>query len=183
MRPERRLPTQLHAGPRHGVPDREPARHVRLGGAVPRAGAVAGEHDHERQLAEVRRRVVALAVVRGERITFGWRTSASSGGRAPPPTMARGRETPDPACRERVAVAWTRLRGVPMPFRIRKPSLGRMISARLSPARFIRHNLGLKAPRGFGWFTNPKRALQNRIYYRTTISVWDLLRRLFGTRR
>jgi hypothetical protein len=70
-----------------------------------------------------------------------------------------------------------------MPFRIRKPSLGRMISARLSPARFIRHNLGLKAPRGFGWFTNPKRALQNRIYYRTTISVWDLLRRLFGTRR
>ena len=25
-----------------------------------------------------------------------------------------------------------------------------------------------KAPRGFGWLTNPKRAAYNRIYYRTT---------------
>lgn len=33
----------------------------------------------------------------------------------------------------------------------------------------IRHNLGLKAPRGFGWITNPKRALYNRIYNRTSI--------------
>jgi hypothetical protein len=29
--------------------------------------------------------------------------------------------------------------------------------------------LGLKVPRGFGWLTNPKRALYNRLYNRTTI--------------
>ena len=33
----------------------------------------------------------------------------------------------------------------------------------------IRHSLGLKAPRGWGWLTNPKRAVYNRIYNRTTI--------------
>ena len=51
---------------------------------------------------------------------------------------------------------------------IRKPSLKKRISARTSPKRFIRNNLGLKAPRGFGWLTNPKKALYNRVYYRTT---------------
>lgn len=52
-------------------------------------------------------------------------------------------------------------------FRI--PSLRGRIAARTSVKRMIRHNLGLKAPRGFGWFTNPKRALYNRIYNRTSI--------------
>lgn len=51
-----------------------------------------------------------------------------------------------------------------------------MIAARLSPARFVRHSLGLKAPRGFGWLTNPKKALYNRLYYRLTIGLFDLLR-------
>jgi len=32
----------------------------------------------------------------------------------------------------------------------------------------LRHNLGLKAPRGWGWITNPKRAAYNRVYNRTT---------------
>ena len=32
----------------------------------------------------------------------------------------------------------------------------------------MRNSLGLKAPRGFGWFTNPRRAAYNRIYNRTT---------------
>lgn len=35
-----------------------------------------------------------------------------------------------------------------MKFGLRKPSLKRMIAARTSPKRFIRHSLGLKAPRG-----------------------------------
>jgi hypothetical protein len=51
-----------------------------------------------------------------------------------------------------------------------------MIAARLSPARFIRHNLGLKAPRRFGWVTNPKKALYNRIYSRITFSIFDLFK-------
>jgi len=54
---------------------------------------------------------------------------------------------------------------------IRKPSLNKRISARLSVKRFLRHSLGLKAPRGWGWITNPRRALYNRIYYRTTVGV------------
>jgi hypothetical protein len=62
---------------------------------------------------------------------------------------------------------------------VRKPSLKRMIAARTSPARFVRHNLGFKAPRGYGWLTNPKKAAYNRVYSRTTVSVWTLVRRLF----
>ncbi|MEI7988024.1 MAG: hypothetical protein WCI88_03220 [Chloroflexota bacterium] len=50
----------------------------------------------------------------------------------------------------------------------RKPSISKRIGARVSVKRFVRQNLGLKAPRGWGWVTNPQRALYNRIYYRTT---------------
>ncbi|TAM84898.1 MAG: hypothetical protein EPN41_12980 [Candidimonas sp.] len=67
-----------------------------------------------------------------------------------------------------------------MKFGMRKPSLKRMIAARTSPKRFIRHNLGIKAPRGWGWLTNPKRAAYNRVYSRTTFSIWDLLKVFFG---
>lgn len=69
-----------------------------------------------------------------------------------------------------------------MKFGVRKPSLKKMFSARASPARFVRHSLGLKAPRGWGWLTNPKRAAYNRVYSRTTISFWGLLKKLFGGR-
>ena len=37
---------------------------------------------------------------------------------------------------------------------------------------------GIHTPRGWGWLTNPKRAAYNRVYSRTTISVWSLMRRL-----
>ena len=74
-----------------------------------------------------------------------------------------------------------------MKFGIRTPSLRRVIAARTSPKRFVRHSLGLKAPRGYGWITNPKRAAYNRIYSRTTVSAWSiagaLLRALLGGRR
>jgi len=66
-----------------------------------------------------------------------------------------------------------------MKFGIRQPSLRRSLAARTSPARFLRHSLGLKAPRGWGWLTNPRRAAYNRVYSRTTVSLWSLLRRLF----
>ena len=62
---------------------------------------------------------------------------------------------------------------------IRKPSLKKTISARTSVKRIVRHNLGLKAPRGFGWLTNPKKALYNRVYNRTTVSVFSLFKKLF----
>jgi hypothetical protein len=51
-------------------------------------------------------------------------------------------------------------------FRI--PSLKRRLSARTSVKRVVRHRMGVKAPRGWGWVTNPKKALYNRVYTRTT---------------
>lgn len=62
---------------------------------------------------------------------------------------------------------------------IRKPSLKKMIAARTSVKRIVRHNLGVKVPRGWGWLTNPKKALYNRVYNRTTIDVFSLLKKLF----
>lgn len=62
---------------------------------------------------------------------------------------------------------------------IRKPSLKKMIAARTSVKRIVRHNLGVKVPRGWGWLTNPKKALYNRIYNRTTIDVFSLFKKLF----
>src|SRR5947207_11677318 len=40
----------------------------------------------------------------------------------------------------------------------RKPSIRKRIAARTSWKRYVRHNLGFKAPRGWGWLTNPRRA-------------------------
>lgn len=70
-----------------------------------------------------------------------------------------------------------------MKFGMRTPSPKKMLAARTSPARFVRHGLGLKAPRGWGWLTNPKRAAYNRVYARTTFGLADLLRLLFGGKR
>jgi hypothetical protein len=55
-----------------------------------------------------------------------------------------------------------------MKFGFRTPSLKKRIAARTSPKRFLRHNLGFKAPRGMGWLTNPKKAMYNRVYQRTS---------------
>lgn len=66
-----------------------------------------------------------------------------------------------------------------MKFGIRKPSIKKMISARVSPKRYIRHSLGIKAPRGFGFLTNPKKAVYNRIYNKTSIGLFDLVKKLF----
>lgn len=58
-----------------------------------------------------------------------------------------------------------------MKFGFRKPSLKKRFAARTSVKRVIRHNLGLKAPRGMGWVTNPKKAAYNRVYNRTTFGL------------
>lgn len=62
---------------------------------------------------------------------------------------------------------------------VRKPSIRKSIAARTSIKRMVRHNLGLKAPRGYGWITNPKKALYNRVYNRTSVSFVQLLKKLF----
>jgi hypothetical protein len=53
-------------------------------------------------------------------------------------------------------------------FGFRIPSLRKRISARTSLKRYIRNNMGLKAPRGWGWLANPRKAAYNRFYNRTT---------------
>ena len=55
-----------------------------------------------------------------------------------------------------------------MKFGFRIPSIKKRIAARTSVNRILRHNLGFKAPRGLGWFTNPKKALYNRVYNKTS---------------
>ncbi|MCY2928024.1 MAG: hypothetical protein NTV86_00740 [Planctomycetota bacterium] len=58
-----------------------------------------------------------------------------------------------------------------MAWGFRKPSLKKRIAARTSIKRYVRHSLGLKAPRGMGWITNPRKAAYNRIYNRTTFGL------------
>jgi hypothetical protein len=53
----------------------------------------------------------------------------------------------------------------------RIPSLTKRIAARTSPARWVRNSLSLKAPRGWGWLTNPRKAAYNRIYNRTSFGL------------
>ena len=55
-----------------------------------------------------------------------------------------------------------------MKFGFRIPSLTKRIAARTSVKRVIRHNLGFKAPRGWGWITDPKKALYNKVYNKTS---------------
>lgn len=66
-----------------------------------------------------------------------------------------------------------------MKFGMRTPSLKKRIAARTSTKRFIRHNLGVKASRGWGWLTNPKKAAYNRVYNRTTFDIFELIKKLF----
>lgn len=54
---------------------------------------------------------------------------------------------------------------------LRIPSLKKRVAARTIPARWVRHSLGLKAPRGWGWLTNPRKAAYNRVYDRTTFGL------------
>lgn len=62
-----------------------------------------------------------------------------------------------------------------MKFGLRKPSLRKRVAARTSVKQYIRHSLGLKAPRGWGWVTNPRKAAYNRVYNRTSRSCIGIL--------
>jgi len=55
-----------------------------------------------------------------------------------------------------------------MKFGFRIPNINKRIAARTSVKRILRHNLGLKAPRGWGWLTDPKKAMYNRVYNKTS---------------
>jgi hypothetical protein len=64
-----------------------------------------------------------------------------------------------------------------MKFGMRKPSLKKSIAARTSVKRVVRHSLGLKAPRGLGILTNPKKAIYNKVYNKTRFGIGDIFKR------
>lgn len=63
-----------------------------------------------------------------------------------------------------------------MKFGLRIPLLRKRFAARTSIVRIMRHNFGMKAPKGLGWVTNPKRALYNKIYYKMTFGLDALIK-------
>ena len=63
-----------------------------------------------------------------------------------------------------------------MAFGFRIPSLRRSLAARMSLKRMVKNRLGLRAPRGLGILTHPRKALYNRVYTRTTFGWRDVLR-------
>src|SRR5665647_3755198 len=63
-----------------------------------------------------------------------------------------------------------------MKFGLRMPSLKKRVSARISVKRIIRHKMGLKMPRGYGFVTNPKRFAYNKIYNKTSFGFDRLFR-------
>jgi len=66
-----------------------------------------------------------------------------------------------------------------MKFGMRTPSLMKSFGARTSPTRILKNALGLRVPRGYGFLTSPKKAVYNRVYSRTSFSLFSLIRKLF----
>jgi hypothetical protein len=66
-------------------------------------------------------------------------------------------------------------------FGFRVPSISKRIAARTSIKRLVKNKLGLRAPRGWGWITNPKRAAYNRVYNRTTRGCLVLVVAMVGS--
>ena len=55
-----------------------------------------------------------------------------------------------------------------MKFGFRIPSITKRIAARTSVKRIVQNELGLKAPRGYGWITNPHKFIYNKVYNKTS---------------
>jgi len=65
-----------------------------------------------------------------------------------------------------------------MKFGLRTPSIKKMVSSRLSVKRNLVHRCGLKMPKGTGILRNPKKAVYNKVYNKTSFSIFDLLKKL-----
>lgn len=66
-----------------------------------------------------------------------------------------------------------------MKFGFRTPSLKRRITARTSIKRQVVHRAGIKMPRGSGILRNPKKAVYNKVYKRTSFDIFKVLKKLF----
>ena len=66
-----------------------------------------------------------------------------------------------------------------MKFGVRKPSLKKMVKAKTT-AKYKRKMKSSVNPlygkKGMGWVDNPKKAAYNKVYKKTTFSLFDLFR-------
>ena len=62
---------------------------------------------------------------------------------------------------------------------MRKTSLKKSLRARTSLKRNIVHRAGFKMPRGYGWVRNPKKYMYNKVYHRTTFSIFKVFKNMF----
>lgn len=66
-----------------------------------------------------------------------------------------------------------------MKFGIRKPSLKKSLKARTTgkAKRAIKKSINpLYGKKGMGMLTNPKKSLYNKVYKKTTVSIFDLFK-------
>ena len=66
-----------------------------------------------------------------------------------------------------------------MKFGIRKPSIKKRVSAKISPKRQIIHRAGLKMPKGYGWVRDPKKFVYNKVYNKTSFDIFKIFKKLF----
>lgn len=68
-----------------------------------------------------------------------------------------------------------------MKFGLRKPSLKKSIRARTT-SRLKREIKGALNPfygkKGMGWIRDPKKAMYNKIYHKTTFSIFDIIKKV-----
>ncbi|ERH29771.1 hypothetical protein HMPREF9244_01571 [Alloscardovia omnicolens F0580] len=80
------------------------------------------------------------------------------------------------------STAYTKLvGGVNMRIGMRKPSLKKSLKARTTgrAKRALKKAVNpLYGRKGMGFIRNPKRSIKNRIYKRTTFSIWDILKKI-----
>lgn len=66
-----------------------------------------------------------------------------------------------------------------MKFGMRKPSITKSLKARTT-AKYKRKVKKALIPgygnKGMGWAKNPKKAAYNKVYKKTTLSIWDLFK-------
>lgn len=68
-----------------------------------------------------------------------------------------------------------------MKYGMRKPSLKKSFKARTTgkaKRKVKRALIPGYGKKGMGWIKNPKRAAYNKIYRKTTFSIWDLFKKI-----
>ena len=66
-----------------------------------------------------------------------------------------------------------------MKFGFRTPSISKTIATRTSLKRIVKNEIGLKASRGYGLITNPKKAIYNKVYNKTSTGCGCMITLIF----